>query len=96
MNFAELESALEIFNIQRRATLRDIKHRHRELVKLAHPDVPGGGDPERIRHINEAYRCLLEYCENFRFSFAEDEFLKQNPEECLRRQFATDPLWGNK
>jgi curved DNA-binding protein CbpA len=96
MTYAELEKALAVFNIPRRATMRQIKQRHRELVKLAHPDLPGGGDSERIRQINEAYRCLLDYCENYRFSFAEDEFLEQNPEERLRRQFAADPLWGSK
>ena len=29
------------------------------------------------------------------FSFTEEEFYEQNPEEQLRRQFMDDPLWGN-
>ena len=96
MTFAELENALVVLNLHRCPTLRQIKQRHRELVKLAHPDVSGGGDPERMRQINEAYRIILEYCENYRFSFAEEEFLEQNPEERLRQQFAGAPLWGSK
>ena len=29
-----------------------------------------------------------------RYCFSEAEFLEQNPEERMRRQFAADPLWG--
>lgn len=49
-----------------------------------------------IRQVNAAYRVLLDYVSGYRFSFAEDEFYEQNPEERIRMQFADDPLWGRK
>ena len=93
MEYEELRKALETFSLSGKATLKEIKERHRELVKCFHPDA-GGGDPARIREINSAYRILSEYCLGYRFSLTWDEFLKQNPEERLRQQFAQDPIWG--
>ncbi len=94
MTFTDLQQALAIFGLTGRATLREIKARHRELVKRNHPDCGGDSSPERIRAINAAYAILRAYCDQYRFSFAEEEFYEQNPDERLRRQFAGDPIWG--
>ncbi|GLI36560.1 J domain-containing protein [Geobacter hydrogenophilus] len=97
MRYADLVRALEIFGFSDRVTLREIKARHRELVRRHHPDSAGrGGDPEQIRLVNAAYGIIREYAENYRFSFAEEEFYEQNPDERLRMQFADAPLWGSK
>lgn len=94
MTFTDLQQALAVFGLAERATLREIRARHRELVKRFHPDHGEARDPERIRAINAAYAILRAYCEQYRFSFAEEEFYEQNPDERLRRQFARDPIWG--
>ena len=96
MTYVELREALMVFGLDKRATLREIKSRHRELIKRYHPDAGDGHDQDRIRMINAAYGVILEYVQSYRFSFAEDEFYEQNPEERLRRQFMDDPLWGNE
>jgi hypothetical protein len=94
VTFTDLQEALRILGLGERATLREIKRQHRELVKQHHPDSGDVGDPEVIRQVNAAYRVLLEYLDGYRFSFSEGEFYEQNPEERLRRQFACDPIWG--
>ena len=94
MTFAELQASLQVFGLGERATLKEIKARHRELVKRYHPDARGSHDPELIQKINEASRVLLGYVESYHFSFAEEEFYEQNPDARLRRQFMDDPLWG--
>jgi len=96
MSYADLQEAIRVLGVEDRATIREIKARHRELVKLHHPDTGNTGDPEKIRKINAAYEVLLGYVSEYRFSFAEDEFYEQNPEERIRMQFADDPLWGKK
>lgn len=96
MRYRELNNALQIFGLSDRVTLREIKKRHRELVKLHHPDVTDAADLERIQLINAAYRTLLDYVESYRFSFSEEEFLEQNPDERLRMQFEDTPLWGSR
>uniref|UniRef100_C6E9J1 Heat shock protein DnaJ domain protein n=1 Tax=Geobacter sp. (strain M21) TaxID=443144 RepID=C6E9J1_GEOSM len=94
MTYADLKDALAVFGLGERASLKEIKARHRELAKLHHPDVGNSGDPETIRKMNAAYRILQEYITEYRFSFAESEFYEQNPEERIRQQFMNDPLWG--
>ena len=94
MTYQELRAALDIFGIGDRAALRQIKNRHRELVKAHHPDSVNPSNSERIVAINQAYQVLCDYCESYRFSFTEEEFLEQRPEERLKRQFGWDPVWG--
>lgn len=96
MTYAELTQALALFDLPQRVTLRAIKSRHRELVRRYHPDRGEVNDPERIRSINAAYKIIRDYVENYRYSFAEEEFYEQNPEERLRQQFADAPLWGSR
>jgi hypothetical protein len=94
MTFTDLQHALAVFGLTGPASLAEIKLRHRELVKRFHPDRGIEHDPERIRAINAAYSILLAYCAHFRFSFAEEEFYCQHPDERLRMQFAHDPICG--
>ncbi len=93
MTYEDLQAALRLFGLGERATLMEIKARHRELVKRHHPDT-GAEDPEAIRQVNAAHRLLIDYVSSYRFSFSEEEFYEQNPEARLWRQFMGDPLWG--
>lgn len=83
ITYTLLQEALRILGLGERATLREIKARHRELVKRHHPVVGDTNDPEVIRQINADYRVILDY-----FSFAEDVFYEQNSEERFRQQFS--------
>ncbi|MFZ2948704.1 MAG: J domain-containing protein [Desulfuromonadaceae bacterium] len=96
MTYADLHEALLVLGLGERASIKEIKVRHRELVKRHHPDTGNSDDPEMIRKVNSAYRVLLDYVAAYRFSFAEDEFYEQNPEARIWWQFADDPLWGKK
>jgi len=96
MDYAELQAALKVFGLGERATLREIKARQRELVKRYHPDSGEASAPQAIQEVNAAYRVLLDYVQSYSFSFAEEEFYEQCPEERLRQQFGDDPLWGRK
>jgi DnaJ-class molecular chaperone len=96
MTYEGLKKALAIFGLGERATLRQIKARHRKLVKAHHPDHGSSRDPAAIARINAAHAILMDYCENYRFSFSEEEFLEQRPEERIKRQFGWDPVWSGK
>ncbi len=93
MTFEQLEAARKTLKLSDRASLKEIKERHRKMVKRYHPDS-GEEDPEMIRRINEAYEVLRDYCIEYRFCFSHEEFYEQQPEERLREQFSQDPLWG--
>ena len=92
MTYKELRLALKVFDLGERATLNEIKSRHRELVKKYHPDA-GSDDSAELRKVNAAYRVLLDYVGSYRFSFAEEEFYEQNPEERMLRQFMDEAFW---
>jgi DnaJ-class molecular chaperone len=87
MTYSDLQEALRVLGLGERATMKDIKARHRALVKRHHPDAGSTTEPEVIRQVNAAYRVILDYVTEYRFSFAEDEFYEQNPEERFRQQF---------
>jgi len=94
MNYGDFQDALRVLGLEERATLKEIKSRHRKLVKRYHPDSGNENGQEAIRKVNAAYRILSDYVSGYRFSFLEEEFFEQNPEERLRRQFMDDSLWG--
>jgi DnaJ-class molecular chaperone len=96
MTYADLREALRVLGLGERATVKEIKARHRTLVKRHHPDTGNCDDPDMIRKVNSAYRVLLDYVAAYRFSFAEDEFYEQNPEARIWLQFVDDPLWGKR
>ncbi|NVN99954.1 MAG: J domain-containing protein [Geobacteraceae bacterium] len=87
MTYRELTASLRTLGLGERCTLKELKFRHRELVKWHHPDSGKTDSNEAIQKINAAYRILNEYVTEYRFSFAEDEFYEQNPDERLRQQF---------
>jgi hypothetical protein len=94
MTYEKLRAAIRTFGLGERATLDEIKTRYRELVKRHHPDGGIREDAEAIYHVIEANRVILEYVGSYRYCFSEKEYLEQDPEERLRRQFVEDPLWN--
>lgn len=96
MIYGELQDALTVFALGERATLKQIKARHRELARACHPDQGATADAQAMQRVNAAYKTLIDYCSNYRFCFSEGEFLEQQPEERLRRQFGWDPVWSGK
>ena len=96
MTYVKLQEALRVMGLRERSIIKEIKTRHRELVKRYHPDTGNGDDKEIIIAVNDAYRVLLDYVSEYRFSFNEEEFYEQNPEERLRQQFMDVPMWGKR
>ncbi|GAX88134.1 conserved hypothetical protein [Lebetimonas natsushimae] len=62
--------------------MKDIEKRYKSLAKRFHTDV--GGNEEKMKEINTAYKILKEYITNYKFTFNEDEIKKQYPEEFLK------------
>ena len=96
MTYAELVSALHLFGFREheQVTMSQVKRRHRELVKANHPDLKGHQSDLAMSQINAAAALLMDYLQSYVFSFSEEEFYRQNPEEQLRKQFSDDPVWG--
>jgi len=81
----EIEKALEILELPKLVTKADIKRQYRYIAKKHHPDL--GGDPREMEQINHAYRLLMKYIEEFRYTFDENEINKQFPGAQHAEQF---------
>lgn len=98
MNFKELESARETLELHDRVSLAEIKEQYKKLIKKWHPDVCSEKKEiceEKTRNITEAYKLLLKYCTNYKYSFAKDEVESQlGQQEWWMNKFGSDGLWG--
>jgi len=81
----EIEAALEVLDLPRCVTKEDIKRQYRHLARKYHPDL--GGTSEKMERINGAYRLLMKYIEEFRYTFDADEISKQFPGVQYAEQF---------
>ncbi len=81
-----VREALETLGLPPLVTREEIRKRYHKLVRDVHPDRPGG-DAERMERINRAYETLMEYVENFRFRFDEEEMRHQDPERYHSQRF---------
>ena len=73
----EIEYALEILSLPKLVSRDDVKKQYHFLAKKNHPDL--GGDPVRMEMINNAYKLLTTYMDEFRYTFDEEEISKQFP-----------------
>ncbi len=80
-----LEEALKILDIPPYVTKGEIKKRYKELAAKYHPDR--SDESSKMATINEAYRLIMEYIENFRYSFDSNEINKQIPSMAHNEKF---------
>lgn len=77
------------------ATSRQIKANYRRLLRKWHPDrcrEDKDVSQEKTRCLIQAYKIITEYCNNYKFSFSEEEVRKYlSQEEWWIERFGQDP-----
>jgi len=81
----EINHALDILELPKLITKADIKKQYRFLSKKNHPDL--GGYEHKQEEINWAYRLLMKYIEEFRYTFEDKEIYNQLPGADHARRF---------
>jgi len=81
----EIQGALEILALPPMVTRIDIKEQYYFLAKKYHPDIDKNS--HRMEEINHAYRLLMKYIEEFRYTFDDEEISKQFPGVNYAKQF---------
>lgn len=80
IEFDDIEKAKNILGIIDSASMKILRSHYIDLVKSNHPDKFPDGDKEnyeeRIKEINNAYKLLMDYCENYEISFKIEDFIK--------------------
>ena len=97
-SFEEIDWARKILDLGDMASLKEIKVAYRLQSKKWHPDKCKKKDKElcheKMKEINKAYKVILKYIEDYRYSFAKEKVIEENPEERWKAQFGGDPVWG--
>lgn len=75
----QIHEALSILELPVLTSMKELKTRYRAMVKKYHHDIVDS--EHRMIQINKAYDILKHYMETYKFSFSEEEILKQFPEQ---------------
>jgi DnaJ-class molecular chaperone len=98
MKYKDILEARELLELPERASMDEIKSNYRRLVSLWHPDRYRENkekSEEMTRKIIAAYEIITAYCENYKYSFAQEEVKRYlSVEEWWFDKFGNDPLWG--
>lgn len=98
--YEKITAARRLLELPEQATLAEIKANYRRLIKKWHPDNCSDNSGDHVAmtaKLNAAYRIVIAYCNQYRFSFSKDEINKYLPtDEWWFERFGNDPLWSNK
>jgi DnaJ-class molecular chaperone len=89
-NFNEIEEARKLLGLGEAATLKEIKRAYRALAHRHHPDKLGGDDSsesETMKRLNWAYKLLMDYCHEYKYSFKEEDIARIYPHDEYLRTF---------
>jgi DnaJ-class molecular chaperone len=91
-NFTEIDEARKMLGLSEAATLKEIKRAYRTLAHRHHPDKHSGAageeTEETMKRLNWAYKLLMDYCSNYKYSFREEDVARTYPhDEYLRKYY---------
>ena len=95
-NFTEIDEARTVLGLSETATLKEIKSAYRTLAHRHHPDKHSDAESiedEIMKKLNWAYKLLIDYCDNYKYSFREEDIARTYPEEEYMRNWRKN--WFN-
>ena len=96
--FEQITAARKILELPEQASLAEIKTNYRKLLRKYHPDRCSENKDhctEMTTRLTLAYKTIITYCNQYRFSFSKEEVQKYLPsEEWWFDRFGSDPLWS--
>jgi DnaJ-class molecular chaperone len=100
MKYQDIVDAKDLLNLPERASMEEIKSSYRKLLSQWHPDrcseEDSGKCNEMTKKIIEAYKTVIIYCNQYKYSFSKEEIKKYlSDEDWWFERFGDDPVWGN-
>jgi len=90
-NFNEIEEARKLLGLDESATLKEINKAYKTLAHRHHPDKYGSVDSEEngeaMKRLNWAYKLLTDYCNEYKYSFKEEDIARTYPQDEYLRTF---------
>jgi len=97
--YEQITHARKILGIDESESLKNIKEKFKKLIKKYHPDTCTEVREKcrkKAEEIIDAYKIIIEYCSNYKFSFKKEEVMKYlSAREFWEKQFGNDPIWSN-
>mgnify|MGYP001044037339 CR=1 FL=1 len=87
-DFNQIDAARKLLGLGDTATLRDIKRAYKTLAQNHHPDKAGNEAEQSdvMQRLNWAYKLLMDYCDDYAYSFKEEDVARTYPhDEYLRK-----------
>lgn len=96
--YDELLRARKILELPDEAiSMPQIKKHYKRLITKWHPDTCLDKKElcqQMTIKINEAYKIIMAYCNNYKFSFSKEEVEEYiSKEEWWLKRFGSDPIW---
>ncbi len=84
VSFNEIDEARGLLGLGEAATLKKIRSAYRRLAHQHHPDKHDSADEENnemMKKLNRAYKVLMDYCTDYKYSFREEAVARTYPYE---------------
>lgn len=96
--YQKISEARQILQLPESATIEQIKSNYRMMLSRWHPDKSSENQEqckEMTQKIIAAYQMILDYCNQYVYSFSEEVVNKHlSPEEWWFERFGNDPHWS--
>ena len=95
-NFSEIDEARRLLKLGEAATLKEVRSAYRKLSHRHHPDKHSSDAEENdlmMKKVNQAYKLLLGYCTDYKYSFREEDIGRTYPHEEYMRKWREN--WFN-
>ncbi|MBN1693576.1 MAG: J domain-containing protein [Dehalococcoidales bacterium] len=82
--FKEIEEARRLLGLGETAKLKEIKRAFRTLAHRYHPDkntIENVDEAEIMKRLNWAYKILMDYCNEYKYSFGQEDVARVYPDE---------------
>lgn len=98
-SYKKVTAARLVLELPETATAESIKKNYRRLLARWHPDKCKEQEEichEMTRKIIAAHDVIMEYCQQYQYSFSEESVKRhQSSEEWWFARFGVDPIWGD-
>ncbi|GAB6193142.1 J domain-containing protein [Desulfocastanea catecholica] len=98
-SYQKITAARLVLELPETATKESIKKNYRRLLARWHPDKCMEQKEmcdEMTRKIIAAHAVIMEYCQQYQYSFSEESVKRhQTSEEWWFARFGVDPIWGD-
>ncbi|MBN2532904.1 MAG: hypothetical protein JXB88_08435 [Spirochaetales bacterium] len=97
--YEEIIKAKDLFSLEDKETIREIKRKINTYIKEWHPDISTQDKEiagEKSISLIKAKEIIMEYIENYKISFDKEEIEKYlSPGEVWMNRFGNDHIWSD-